>query len=131
MNRLSKTLIVLSLSTAANAALALDPGFPSSPGEDTPLSAEFPNLRTYADAHRVDGGDSRNAVFPSDGAEQVSLSSVFPDLRTYADTHQNPAVLSNTAAYPSSVNEEPSLADEGLVRGVRASASEAARGPTR
>jgi hypothetical protein len=54
MNRISKTLLVLSLSTATSAALAVDSAFPSSADDQIPLSAEFPNMRTYVDVHRND-----------------------------------------------------------------------------
>jgi hypothetical protein len=119
MNRVAKAFVVLSLSTAASAAFAYDTGYPVGNGEDTPLSQVFPNLRTYADAHRVDAARSRDSAFPSEGAEQTPLSAEFPKIGTYTDTHQNARVARrSTPTYPGSVNEQPSLADEGLVRGV-------------
>jgi hypothetical protein len=119
MNRIAKTLLVLSFATAAGGAFAAQPTFPSSANETTSLSSEFPNVRTYADSHYGDAASQAAMTYPSGGVQQMPLSRTFPNLQSYSDLHRNdPVAVSSTPAFPSSANETTSMAEQGLVPGV-------------
>jgi hypothetical protein len=120
MKRIARTLVVVTLSGAAAAAVAADTPYPSSVQQEIPLSSEFPNMETYKQEHRNDAGQKpTTSTTPSSVPAETPLSSEFSNIRTYEDIHKNaPAARSTTPTYPYSVPAESSMSDEGLVPGV-------------
>jgi hypothetical protein len=123
MKRIAQTLIAISLATAG-ASFAATSSYPSSALDQTPLSSEFPSMRTYADMHRNDANAQAPMTYPSAGPETTPLSTSFPNLQSYADLHRNdPVAVASAPTFPSSANETTSMADEGLVPGLNSGTS--------
>ncbi|MDB5922963.1 MAG: hypothetical protein JWN13_1899 [Betaproteobacteria bacterium] len=118
MKRIARTLVIVTLSSAATAAVAVDTSFPPGVENQVPLSEEFSNIDTYKKEHR-DSVNQTPLTYPAAGLQEYPLSGEFPNLQSYQDIHRNdPVVQSTTPTFPYSVPEEQSLADEGLVPGI-------------
>ena len=119
MKRITRTLVIVTFATAATAAMAANSPFPSSAPEETPLSSDFPNIRSYADIHSADRANQPELAGPAAGQQEYPLSSDFPNSVTYKQEHRSdPVAASRTPTFPYSVPNEESLADEGLVPGI-------------
>jgi hypothetical protein len=128
MKRIARTLVIVTLASAATVAVAADTPsypqradtpYPASAQPQVPLSQEFPNIDTYKKEHRDSVRNQPSVPGPSSAQQEYPLSGEFPNLRSYEDIHKNdPVTRSNTPDYPSSVSPEPSMADEGLVPGI-------------
>ena len=119
MKRIARTLVIVTLASAATAAIAADSPFPSSAQDQYPLVQEFPNIVTYKQEHRDSAATQRSVPGPSSAQQEYPLSSEFPNIGTYKREHRNdPNQASNTPTVPYSVPNEQSMADEGLVRGI-------------
>jgi ribosomal protein L20 len=84
MKRIARTLVVVSLASAATAAVAADTPYPSSAQQETPMSQEFPNSQTYKSEHRNDAGRQSRSLhsqrIASAKAEGVSLNTLIVSL---------------------------------------------------
>jgi hypothetical protein len=123
MKRIAQALLAISLATAG-ASFAATSSYPSSALDQTPLSSEFPSMRTYADMHRNDAVSQAPMTYPSGGPETTPLSTSFPNLQSYADLHRNDSTaVASASSFPSSANETTSMAEEGLVPGLNSGTS--------
>jgi hypothetical protein len=128
MKRIARTLVIVTLASAATVAVAADTPtypqradtpYPASAQPQVPLSQEFPNIDTYKKEHRDSAAKQPSVPGPSSAQQEYPLSGEFRNLQSYEDIHKNdPVTRSNTPDYPSSVSPEPSMADEGLVPGI-------------
>ncbi|MEA3158129.1 MAG: hypothetical protein QOK44_5718 [Betaproteobacteria bacterium] len=119
MKRIARTLVIVTLASAATAAMAAGTPFPSEAQDQYPLSQEFPNIVTYKQEHRDSAATQPSAPSPSAALQEYPLSGEFPNIVTYKQEHRNDAVrASNTPTFPYSVPTEESMADEGLVPGI-------------
>jgi hypothetical protein len=75
MKRIARTLVILSLASAATAAVAADTPYPSSAQEETPLSSEFPNAPSYKQQHRKDAGQQSRTPRSAGGARSATEQS--------------------------------------------------------
>jgi hypothetical protein len=119
MKRIAKTLVIVTLVSAATTAVAANTPYASSAQEQVPLSQEFPNIDTYKREHYDSISNQGPMTYPAQAAQEYPLSGEFPNLQSYRDIHKNDAVArSNTPASPENLSPEPSMADEGLVPGI-------------
>src|SRR4051812_36987339 len=97
MKSLAKALAVVTLATAATAAIAADTPWPSSVPEEYPFSQEFPNVDTYKKEHRDTAATQASMAYPSSAQQEYPLASEFPNMDSYEKEHSNdPVQASNT-----------------------------------
>jgi hypothetical protein len=119
MKRIARALVIVTLASAATAAVAADSPFPASVENQVPLSEVFPNIVTYKQEHHDSAVNQPAMAYPSKSQQEIPLSEDFPNIVTYKQEHKNdPARASNTSAFPEDLPNEPSMADEGLVPGI-------------
>jgi hypothetical protein len=103
MKRIAKTIAIVTLASAMSAAVAANTEYPSSSGQEIPMSSEFPNMPTYKSEHRNDvAQQSATSTYPAEVPEDYSLYSEFPNMQTYKQEHRNDPVQP-TPPYPYSV----------------------------
>ena len=130
MKRIAKALVIVTLASAAAAATAAQPQFPSSGQDQYPLSQVVPNIDTYKREHRDSVATQATVPGPATAQDEYPLSSEFPGMVTYRQSHRNDTVAaSRDSAFPYSVDPEPSMAEEGLVPGIAGVAPYAAPAP--
>jgi hypothetical protein len=117
MKKITKALLVVSLTAAANVALAADNSY--YPSDGTGL-AGFPAIeggtaRSYAHEHRNDRVLQGEGIYPSNGHSLAGFDPIpGGTARSFADAHPNGRVLAGDAAFPS---EDAELAGVGPVPG--------------
>ncbi len=111
MNRFTQALLVVSLTAAANVAMAQHDYYPSN---DSAL-AGFPSVpggtaRSYADAHQNDRVLQGDAAFPEEDTG-IAGSTPIPGgtARSYTGSHRNYPVLHAASSFPSN---DPEIAGE-------------------
>jgi hypothetical protein len=119
MKRIAKTLVVLTLASAAFAATAANTGFPSAAQDGYNQADIFPNVQTYKSRHRDSVLSQPSVRDPSAAQQEYPLSSEFPNMQTYRQLHRtDPVNQASAPTFPYSVQGDPSMADEGLVPGI-------------